>query len=139
MAACNNTKKHMKDNQKQQQQELTSKLLTNSNAFKILNQHPVLENYARTSHSVMVTNFCMQSWAKHLQTFSLFSTIPFHHKWKGLHYYHQKVNVRAVFQVAERLNIYYQIRVLICLGLMASTQPTTREPNFDVFQKLQSS
>ena len=37
-----------------------------------------------------------------MQTFSCFHTVSVHHKWDGPKLYHQKVNLRVVFQVAKQ-------------------------------------
>ena len=49
----------------------------------------------------------VQSWTKHLQTFSGFSTISLHHKWKPF-FYQQKVNVSVASRVADLK--FYDIR-----------------------------
>ena len=50
-----------------------------------------------------LTQMNQQSWTKHLETFSLFSTFFFTTSGTELGCYHQKVNVRVVSQVPEQL------------------------------------
>ena len=77
---------------------------------------------------------------KTFRDFSFLTQFLFTTSETELHYYHQKVNVRVASRVFERLNTqdprkWRNFKKISDMHLMASTQPSTQEPNFDVFGK----
>ena len=55
---------------------------------------------------IVLKIFFIQSWVKHLKSFQRFTTISLDHKWNGIRFYHQKVNLRVPLRVTEPLKTY---------------------------------
>ena len=53
-------------------------------------------------NAVVPAKILLQSWTKHLETFSLFSTISLHHKWNGSRILSPESECKSYSRVAER-------------------------------------